>query len=69
MKRVVMSRVLRAGQSDDGQFDLDFWQRIGPQGIFSAAWDMLKEIHLMRGLDAGESRLQRSITRIIRHGR
>ena len=35
--RVVMSRVLRHGQADDGTFDLAFWRRVGPEGIFAAA--------------------------------
>ncbi|HLG19066.1 MAG TPA: hypothetical protein VI895_04525 [Bdellovibrionota bacterium] len=68
-KRVQMSRVLRRGQEDDGMFDLRFWQRVGPEGIFAAAWEMVKEVQFFKGQNAGESRLQRSVTQIIRRGR
>lgn len=61
-----MSRVLRGGQQDDGSFDILFWQRVGAEGIFAATWDMVREVQLIRGLHANESRLQRSITRVIR---
>jgi hypothetical protein len=44
-----MARVLRGGQVDDGSFDLHFWQRVGAEGIFAAAWDMVAEAQLMGG--------------------
>lgn len=63
-----MSRVLRNGAKDDGEFDLDFWQRIGAEGIFESAWDMVRERHAMRGEDGDEPRLQRSVLRVVRRG-
>lgn len=68
MARVVMSRVLRNGEPDDGAFDLEFWQKIGAEGIFAAAWEMLEEQRAIRGEDGSEPRLQRSVLRVIRHG-
>ena len=68
-RRVVMSRVLRRGEPDDGSFDIAFWQRVGAEGIFAAAWEMIDEVHTMRGEGARESRLQRSLCRVIRRGR
>lgn len=65
-RRVIMSRVLRKGQLDDGSFDLHFWQKVGAEGIFQAAWEMVKEVALFRGKDVSQSRLQRSVTRVIR---
>jgi hypothetical protein len=65
-ERVVMARVLRDGAKDDGAFDLEFWRRIGAEGIFSAAWEMVSEARAIRGQDAGESRLQRSVVRVER---
>jgi hypothetical protein len=65
-QRVVMSRVLRAGQADDGSFDIEFWQRVGAEGIFEAAADQVREVSLLRGEDAAEPRLQRSVVRIVR---
>ena len=64
--RVRMARVLRPGQADDGSFDLAFWQRIGAEGIFSAAWEMVAEVRHMRGQSGDEPRLQRSVLRIVR---
>jgi hypothetical protein len=61
-----MTRVLRNGQQDDGQFDLEFWRRVGPEGIFAAAWEMVQEVRAMRGEDGDEPRLQRSVCRLIR---
>mgnify|MGYP000202982719 CR=1 FL=1 len=65
-ERIVRSRVLRNGKRDDGAFDRDFWQEIGAEGIFAAAWDMVKEVELIRGQNASESRLQRHVSRTIR---
>ena len=65
---VRMSRVLRNGEKDDGSFDLAFWQRVGDQGIFEAAWEMLGEYRLLRGERGDEPRLQRSVVRVVRHG-
>jgi len=68
-KRVVMSRVLRNGEVDDGSFDIEFWQRVGAEGIFAAAWEMVSEARAIRGDDGDEPRLQRSVVRVIRRGR
>lgn len=64
--RVVMARVLRPGEQDDGSFDLEFWRRVGAEGRFAAAWDMVSEAAAMRGEDARQSRLQRSLLRVER---
>ncbi len=68
-RRITMSRVLRAGQVDDGSFDLEFWQRVGAEGIFAAAWEMVAERRAIRGEDGDEPRLQRSTVRVVRRGR
>lgn len=68
MERIVMSRVLRAGEVDDGSFDLDFWQRVGAEGIFAAAWEMVSEQRAFRGDDGDEPRLQRTVCRVVRRG-
>ena len=38
-----MTRTLRGGEKDDGRFDLDFWRKVGAEGIFAAAWEMVTE--------------------------
>jgi hypothetical protein len=67
--RFKMSRVLRNGAKDDGNFDIQFWQRLGAEEIFSAAWDMASETRNFRGEDGNEPRLQRSVLRVVRRGR
>ena len=66
MQRVVMARVLRNGERDDGIFDLAFWRKVGVEGIFSAAWDMVAESRAFRGDHGDQPRLQRSLLRIVR---
>lgn len=68
-RRVVMSRVLRGGKRDDGSFDRAFWQKVGPAGIFAAAWEMVAEAEVMRGGDGDQSRLRRDVLRVVRRGR
>jgi len=63
---VRMVRVLRHPQKDDGAFDLEFWSRVGAEGRFAAAWEMTSEATTLRGEDAGEPRLQRSVLRVLR---
>jgi hypothetical protein len=65
-RRVRMARVLRPGQADDGSFDREFWRKVGDEGIWEAAWDMVNQARAMRGLDGDEPRLQRSVCRVIR---
>lgn len=67
-RRVVMSRVLRGGERDDGSFDREFWRRIGPAGIFAAAWEMVAEVDAMRGGNGEQPRLRRDVLRVVRRG-
>lgn len=67
-RRVSMTRVLRAGREDDGEFDREFWRAVGAEGIFSAAWEMVQERRAFRGDDSDEGRLQRAVVRITRRG-
>ncbi|SPE40735.1 conserved hypothetical protein [Candidatus Sulfopaludibacter sp. SbA3] len=38
---IVMSRVVRGG-FPDRQFDVDFWQQLGDEAIFEAAWELVE---------------------------
>lgn len=51
-------------ENNDRSFDLVFWHKVGPEGRFSAAWGMLKDYCLMKGKDASQQRLQRSVQNI-----
>jgi hypothetical protein len=65
-RRSFKTRLLRGGERDDGAFDDEFWQDIGPEGILEASWQMVIEARVWQGLDGDEPRLQRSVCRIQR---
>ena len=44
-----------------GSFDIRFWQSQGDLAIFEAVTEMIKDYFLIRGKNADEFRLQRSI--------
>ena len=67
--RVVMSRVIRRKEPYDRSFDIEFWREVGDAGRFEAAWQMIREVRLMRGQSGELPRMQRSETRIIRRSR
>jgi hypothetical protein len=43
-----------------------FWKRVGAEGRFAAAWQMVSEVNAIKGKEIGESRLQRSVQSIQR---
>jgi len=66
--RVVMARLVRRDEQDRS-FDLEFWEKVGPQGRFAAAWRMVNEVRWIRGERGGEPRLQRSVSVLERRRR
>jgi hypothetical protein len=42
-------------------FDIRFWQSLGDRAIFEAVSEMLHDYFLMKGKDADEFRLQRTV--------
>ena len=50
-------------------FSKDFWKKIGTEGRFAAAWEMVVEADLFRGKNASQPRLQRSVQNIQRRKR
>ena len=67
--RVIMSRVVRRKQHDDRSFDIEFWQKVGDAGRFAAAWQMIREVQLIRGQSGELPRMQKGVTRILRRSR
>lgn len=63
--RVVMARLAKKSALDRS-FDLEFWSAVGAEGRFAATWEMVAETAAMRGKDARELRLQRSVLRSVR---
>jgi hypothetical protein len=60
-----MARLVKA-KDMDRSFDLLFWKRVGAEGRFAAAWQMVSEVNAIKGKEIGESRLQRSVQSIQR---
>ena len=46
---------------DDRQFDVTFWQNQGDEAIFQAALEMIHDSFIVKGENADEPRLQRSV--------
>ena len=59
-KRLVMERIGPRGRAAE-EFDREFWRRAGHEARFAAAWDMIAEAQLVRGKNASQPRLQRSV--------
>jgi len=64
-KRVVMTRRVLLLEMDRS-FDLEFWDKVGVEGRWEAAWEMTAEVQRIRGKSGNQSRLQRSVQNIQR---
>jgi len=60
-----MARMVRIDEADRS-FDLTFWERVGADGRFAAAWQMVLEVDAIRGKDVSQPRLQRSVQNLER---
>ncbi len=60
-KKVVMSRLVSL-QKADSSFDLAFWKKVGPQGKFEAAWDMVRDLVNWNSKYAPQQRLRRTVS-------
>jgi hypothetical protein len=60
----MMSRLVK-GRAPGHEFDIAFWQKLGPTKIFEAAWDLVVTA-AARGIDEDQLRLQRSVTKLER---
>jgi hypothetical protein len=56
----VMERYGRLHEMDRS-FDIEYWQRLGPEAIMEAAWQLVVDAHLARGGTMDELRLQRTV--------
>jgi hypothetical protein len=65
-ERVIMARVANRQEHSERSFDMEFWQRVGDAGIVAAAWQMIKEVQLMRGQSGELPPFQKSVARVIR---
>lgn len=67
MKRKWMTRKISRENDDKKMFDREFWKNAGHETRFAAAWEMVRESFLFKGItDVGEQGLQRSVQHIQR---
>jgi hypothetical protein len=45
----------------DRSFDIEFWQRLGDEAIFSAAWEMVEFAWEFKGKDPAELRFRKDV--------
>ena len=62
---LIMTRLVR-GSPPDREFDIAFWQALGPCRIFEAAWDLVVTAAAVKGIHEDQLRLQRSVTKLER---
>jgi hypothetical protein len=55
-----MERLGKVSESDRS-FDIEFWQRQGPDAIFAAAWEMALEAWRWKNNSDAEPEFQRSV--------
>jgi len=48
-ERISMSRLVR-GRAPGREFDIEFWQKLGPTRILEAAWDLVVTAAAVRGI-------------------
>jgi hypothetical protein len=63
--RLVMERLTRL-EDADRSFDIEFWQQLGDEAIFAAAWEMVTFAYKFKGRDASELAFQRTLKKIQR---
>jgi hypothetical protein len=57
---LVMERLTRL-EDADRSFDIEFWQRLGDDAIFAAAWEMVVFAHKFKGRNVSELAFQRTL--------
>ena len=58
--RLIMERLVR-GRPPGRDFDVQFWQALGPSRILEAAWDLVVTAASAKGIHEDQLRLQRSV--------
>jgi len=64
--RVVMSRLTTVEEQGNRTFDIEFWQRLSDEQRIQAVWDLVVFDWELKGKDANELRLQRTVEHIQR---
>ena len=64
-EREVMVRLSR-GRAPGRDFDVAFWQKLGPARILEAAWELVITAASHKGISEDRLRLQRSVEKLER---
>ena len=52
------------GQDDDKLLDYEYWDKLGDEAKFEAAWELVVQAYEINGLDQNELRFQRSVEKL-----
>ena len=58
--RKITEAYRKIGDPED-RFDIAFWQRLGPEAIFRAALELIRDAQIVKQGHADEPRLQRTV--------
>jgi hypothetical protein len=64
-QRVAMERLVR-NRAPGREFDVEFWQALGPARILEAAWSLVVAAASRKGINEDQLRLQRSVEKLER---
>lgn len=59
MESIILEKYQKVDEGDD--FDVFYWQKLGDQAIFTAAYELLLDYYLIKENYANEPRLQRTV--------
>jgi len=59
--RLVMSRLTTVEEQGNRSFDIEFWQRLSDEQRLNAVWELVALDYELKGKNANELRLQRTI--------
>ena len=59
--RVVMTQLTTIEEQGNRSFDIEFWRRLSDEQKMQAVWDLVVFDYELKGKDANELRLQRTV--------
>jgi len=70
MQRIILEKKSYRSSGEKDDFDKEFWRKAGHEARFAATWEMVNEVHLIRGENnVCQPGLQRSVQTIKRRSR
>jgi hypothetical protein len=62
--RKITIRKGRLGEQDEKLLDYQYWDELGDEAKFEAAWELVIQAYEIKGLDINELRFQRSVEKL-----